>query len=852
MDILKNPIVLDADIDVPAISESPLITQGDTIEFTINVLKSREPFILDSSMTATLVVRRSDGEVIIAKGEVNGTNQVVFKLRRKATLVLGTTRFTVQLYDKDLERVSTMFGVYVVMEDMSDRLDHLPEDEQGLIQQVLGDGPAVIEAATQAAVRVDNFIGDELESGMLRTRIDEKLTDLEVQYAPKLNQVTSQLADIEAFTKVSLPKIVSEELTATGLANTDTVTISESNHGIEVGDDIAIQNAGFKKNSAAFLISFLTKPSVDGNITIIINSVSYVIAATTSDTPTTLGAKLVALNLPYTLISSGTDVLYSAGDYPLSVAIDIGATGATTTYQVDNEVEYNYLRSKVVEVSGSVIKLNNVLQRNVTDVAIKLDHTDLIQKSFNHAVNETVYFENQTYNIFDKLAVIYDVPSFTMVGTGDSSLIDATGIVGTKTPYAFSRNICYYTDGNVITFANSENLKFERLKMVGKEQTLIKYTDTAKVTFDNTFLEMKKSKNMNHSAVSVYSTANGANPTNYRFRNARFKTGGMAIIFLGDFANPINDIKFNDGCRFEMQDERNFETLKLTELVKFDNNTYDAEITGCYFDGGELSSITIEEGCDNINIHDNDFNETDNQFVRIAVGQTKLTNTNIKINKNRFKKHVFGIRVEAASGIKTVNGLEIDGNTVDMGTEADTSTFALINNVLDLEVNRTKFKNTSNSTASLILISDSEKVRIDGNDIPEMGNVDIGQIRVINSKTVDIIRNKVPVVLMRYITDGHLLDNQIKARAEFQNNYDIEIRGNGLNLDDLQVVASYFPILKITSDDSLTDTGVYDISFNRAKTKRNAKWITDTTGTKIAVAQSHNRLIGFPDQPNPS
>ncbi|MDF1510831.1 cell envelope integrity protein TolA [Robertmurraya sp. DFI.2.37] len=95
-------------------------------------------------MTST----RPDKQAVITVGEVTGINTIRFKLGTTELEVKGKVEAVIQVYDAD-GRVSTIPFRYEVLNDPT--TDYIPSDnEQTLIEQVLGDGPRILADAQQA------------------------------------------------------------------------------------------------------------------------------------------------------------------------------------------------------------------------------------------------------------------------------------------------------------------------------------------------------------------------------------------------------------------------------------------------------------------------------------------------------------------------------------------------------------------------------------------------------------------------------------------------------------------------------------------------------------------------------
>ena len=144
---LQNTFVLDVDFKKRNLINEPLVTQNDEVKFILNVYDDGMEFDLSSVSTFTLASVRPDKVSVMTLGELTETNQVTFELGSTELLVPGTVEAAIQLYDAD-GRISTLPFTYKVLKDPVK--DHVPsKDEQTLIELVLGQGPAILQAAIE-------------------------------------------------------------------------------------------------------------------------------------------------------------------------------------------------------------------------------------------------------------------------------------------------------------------------------------------------------------------------------------------------------------------------------------------------------------------------------------------------------------------------------------------------------------------------------------------------------------------------------------------------------------------------------------------------------------------------------
>ncbi|MEK4108122.1 hypothetical protein NST28_29065 [Paenibacillus sp. FSL R10-2791] len=622
----------------------------------------------------------------------------------------------------------------------------------------------------------------------------------------KFEIVDDKIAENTLYTKVSLEKTVNP-ITCSGTFGSNVIVLSVPST-FAVGDLIAIAGAGTRKNNAVFYLRASTLPTSNGNITITINGVAYVISVTTSDTATTIADKIDSLGLPYTLVSKGAYVLYDTGSAdPISISVNAAATGTVIINAIDNFIQYNYLRTTITGVSGNQISIQNALLRTVSGAAVKIDHTEQVRQALITAANTSyrMYFEAGTYNVFDKLDPLIGVTGIYMMGDGDATVLDCSNIVGVYTPYFFSNDIFYYTDGQAFTFNNCNSLLVENIKIVGNYQSLFILRNTSNVTFNKVTLDMLPAAKVNHTAFGVYSDAGAPAANKYKMTDCHIRAGGNGLIVLGDLANPIKDF-IVDNCLFESLVSGNYGSLELAEMVKFDTKTSNIKVSNSTFVGGHLSALTIEEGCEYVDVHNNTFRNATNQFLRIGSGQTNVSCKHIDIHHNQFSTAIYAIRATSIG-----SGFNADDIAIRSNISVMCEVFTNLNNCRGIRLNDNKINDANLTASQSISLANCAGVEVSNNRIPNINTENIFQLYLTGCTDVAIRDNFLYTVYMTLTTNGLVVDNDILCRMNLFNNYSVDCFGNRYNKANL----STSQCLKIESTIPETDTGVYNVYFNK-------------------------------------
>lgn len=140
------------------IFNNPIVTQNDGITFVVSVFDNDKPFDLSTVSTFTLVSTRPDKQAVQTVGQKTGTNEITFDLGTTEISVPGRVDAAIQLYDPD-DRVTSIPFHYVVKKDPA--TGYIPsEEEETLIQRVLGEGPVILQNAEGVTAEANELIAN--------------------------------------------------------------------------------------------------------------------------------------------------------------------------------------------------------------------------------------------------------------------------------------------------------------------------------------------------------------------------------------------------------------------------------------------------------------------------------------------------------------------------------------------------------------------------------------------------------------------------------------------------------------------------------------------------------------------
>jgi hypothetical protein len=193
---------------------------------------------------------------------------------------------------------------------------------------------------TNANERVTNVINDLITDGTLSEVINDGL----------LSTINTKVDEATFYTRLSVPKVLSQAVTCSGTTGLNIISVNNVAN-LQVGDKIAIENAGVKKNNSAFLLVVTNTPTGNGNVVITINGVNYSISVATTDTHEAIANKIYALNLPFTFIEKARYLLYHTNTVnPVTISVNAGSTGLVINTEIDNVINYNYHRATIPQL----------------------------------------------------------------------------------------------------------------------------------------------------------------------------------------------------------------------------------------------------------------------------------------------------------------------------------------------------------------------------------------------------------------------------------------------------------------------------------------------------------------------
>lgn len=150
---IENVFEIDVDIKQKTAIRTPTVTQNDAVVFIFRIFDEGRIYNIQSGSTFTMTSTRPDKQAVMTVGTIAGENIVQFELGTTEIAVVGKVETVIQVYDAD-GRVSTIPFSFNVLNDPTG--DYIPsEDEQTLIQKVLGEGPAILADAKRATTDAD-------------------------------------------------------------------------------------------------------------------------------------------------------------------------------------------------------------------------------------------------------------------------------------------------------------------------------------------------------------------------------------------------------------------------------------------------------------------------------------------------------------------------------------------------------------------------------------------------------------------------------------------------------------------------------------------------------------------------
>lgn len=162
---IQNVFEIDVDIKQKTAIRTPTVTQNDAVVFVFRVFDEGRIYNIQGGSTFTMTSIRPDKQSVVSAGAVKNSNIVEFKLGTTEISVEGKVQSVIQVYDV-AGRVSTIPFSFTVLKDPTENYISSTEDKT-LIQQVLGEGPAILAGAEQATVDANTAAADANDKAIL-------------------------------------------------------------------------------------------------------------------------------------------------------------------------------------------------------------------------------------------------------------------------------------------------------------------------------------------------------------------------------------------------------------------------------------------------------------------------------------------------------------------------------------------------------------------------------------------------------------------------------------------------------------------------------------------------------------
>lgn len=147
---LEKVFTVNVDLKEDSYAVIANVVQNDSVVFVVNITEDGLPKDLTNVASYSIAHTRPDNIVVATLGSKTGSNQATFKLGATELLVPGRVSAMLQLYDAE-GRVSSSSLTYTVVKDPTGSGFIPSEDDRTLIEEVLIDGPAIIQEAQETA-----------------------------------------------------------------------------------------------------------------------------------------------------------------------------------------------------------------------------------------------------------------------------------------------------------------------------------------------------------------------------------------------------------------------------------------------------------------------------------------------------------------------------------------------------------------------------------------------------------------------------------------------------------------------------------------------------------------------------
>jgi hypothetical protein len=168
----------------------PVVTQLDDLTFVVTVFDNGEPAVIDGS-SYRFVSRREDDKTFYADGVKTGDNEITFDLGRPEVSLVGNVKAAIQIFNADMERLSSFTFNYTVVEDIS-IAGVVTDNDQTLLEMVIQEGPGLVDYFTQAKPLVEqytNYVDDLTAVQSQVSQHDTQIRDNTLQLGENTKQL---------------------------------------------------------------------------------------------------------------------------------------------------------------------------------------------------------------------------------------------------------------------------------------------------------------------------------------------------------------------------------------------------------------------------------------------------------------------------------------------------------------------------------------------------------------------------------------------------------------------------------------------------------------------------------------
>jgi hypothetical protein len=155
----------------------PIVTQLDDLTFVVTVFDNGEPASVDGS-TYRFVSRRTDNKSYYADGVKTGDNEITFDLGKSEVTLVGSVQAAIQIFDENMQRLSSFTFSYTVVEDIS-LSEEITSQERTLLEVVIQDGPGLVDYFTQAKPLVEQFTNYTGDVAALQNQANQNASRLD-------------------------------------------------------------------------------------------------------------------------------------------------------------------------------------------------------------------------------------------------------------------------------------------------------------------------------------------------------------------------------------------------------------------------------------------------------------------------------------------------------------------------------------------------------------------------------------------------------------------------------------------------------------------------------------------------